>query len=459
MRGLFFSVVVLGVCEAIARAFPSPSIATIPAAVQGDSTLMTGSPWLLWELIPGKHQERGGQVRINAAGFRDQPRGPKTRPRAVALGDSSVYGFGNDDDEVFTSVLESRINADFINAAVPGYSSFQSLNLLRGRVLALNPDLLLVASLWSDNNFDEFSDANLLASYAGWEVSDWGKIRVGLEYSALFRRLDWQLRVAPTGAASRQVGWMVGGNSARSGNRRVAIGDYARNLDSFCQIMADQGGGVVYIMLANREDIEPLSAEPAWNPYREVLRGAAARCQAPLVEIAPAFVASGKSADALFIDQMHPTALGHRLMAEAVELALAAVGWPQQSLHALPSSEPPVVPEDPFEGRGTLVEAAGSRGLDIEIEVQQPTDSPAGELIVAVLSADGSGETLGSRTLSEPGATRIQVSRRPLEIRVGITRDVQGDGPTQGDPSTEFGPVVLPGDGPLVVDLAAAEWK
>lgn len=361
--GAALGAALLGGAELAARAAHAPS-PTEPAgdAVEG-SILLNGDPWLLWSLRPGDHEELGVPVRINALGLRDRDRGERARPRALALGDSSVYGFGVRDGEVFTARLEERLPADFVNAAVPGYSSYQALNLLDMRGWALEPDLLLVGTLWSDNNFDSFSDADLLATYAGWEASSARATRVLLERSALFRWLDWTIRVAPQGEWARKVGWQVGGDDPRSGLRRVPIDAYARNLEAFCARMHAQGGGVVFLLLPNREDVEPISGDPAWAPYRSVMRAVAERWDAPVVDGPRAFRASGRSADALFIDQMHPTPAGHAALAGAVEGTLRDRGWPERPLTLVePNGPPPAIP-DPFEGKGREERASNFPGL------------------------------------------------------------------------------------------------
>ncbi|GDX83592.1 hypothetical protein LBMAG42_54030 [Deltaproteobacteria bacterium] len=446
--GLGVAALLLGAAEAWFQAHPPPSVLDTPEAAGGDETLMNGNPWLLWELLPGDHLERGGHVHVNATGFRDRERGPKSRPRVVALGDSSVYGFGNDDGDVFTSRLEAQLPADFINAAVPGYSSFQALNALRGRVLALEPDVLLVATLWSDNNFDSFVDKDLLASYAGWEETPLARLRAVLSASALFRALDWELRVKPAGARARSVGWQVGGTDARTGTRRVAIADYAANLESFCHIMAARGGGVVFVLLANREDLSPVSADPAWAPYRDVMRGAATRCQSPLVDVPAAYRASGKSADALFLDLMHPTARGHSVLAEAVAATLEGAGWPEQPLRVVAPSGSPIAPIDRFEGHGTIKEAAGVRPESVALELELPPTPSA--LIVDIRDADGpTAAALGSIGVAageaSDGLVRVvlQLSRRPANVRVGLTVDGAGDGPGSGDQRQVSAPLSL----------------
>lgn len=344
------------VAEGVARTVdvPDPSAPDVEGpttTTEAGAIMLQGSPWLLWELRPGVHRELGVTVRVNDRGFRGPPRGPKTRPRALALGDSSVYGFGVEDDEVFTARLEAALPAEFVNGAVPGYSTFQSLNLMDMRGWALDPDLLIVGNLWSDNNFDTFVDRELLASYAGWEASPTRAARRALEGSALFRWLDWRLRVAPAGERARKVTWQLGGKTGRTGDRRVALGDYAANLDALADAAHARDAGVLFLLLANREDLEAPPPDPAWGPYRRAMRDAAERWGAPLVDVPAVFRASGLSSDALLVDRMHPSARGHALIAEAVAAALKARGWPETPLRLTEPDGPPRVDADPFVGK------------------------------------------------------------------------------------------------------------
>lgn len=367
LRGLAVGVGLLVCAEVLARLAPVPdgsSPLDSGVAVEG-TVLLSEDPWLLWSLRPGDHEEVGVPVHVNALGMRDRARGPKAGPRALALGDSSVYGFGVRDEEVFTARLEASFaasGAEFVNAAVPGYSTYQALNVLDMRGWTLSPDLLVVGTLWSDNNFDSFTDRELLASYAGWTASPTHTLRLGLEASALFRWLDWTLRVAPQGARARKVGWQVGGDDPRTGTRRVDIGSYTANLDAMCARMADRGGGVLFLVLPNREDVEPLSHDPAWAPYRRAMREVAARWGAAIAEAPPAFQASGRSADALFLDQMHPTPLGHEILAQVVAAALGERGWPARPLTLTEPRTPLVTPDDPFEGKGREERAGNTPG-------------------------------------------------------------------------------------------------
>lgn len=342
---------VVGGLELLGRVAPPPDPRT-PARGDEKEIMLHGNPWLLWELQPGKRVEQGRPVTVNDQGFRDPPRGPKQGPRAMVFGDSSVYGFGVADEDTFAARLEAATGAEVINAGVPGYSSFQALNLLDMRGWAFEPDLLLVADIWSDNNFDSFVDKDLLATYAGWEGSWVGVTRSLLEWSAAFRWLDYRLRVAPQAAEARKVGWQLGGNDVRTGLRRVSVNDYAANLDGFCERMQARGGGVLFVILPNREDVAPVSANPAWNLYRQVMRETAEAWGAPVADLAAAFKAAGRSADALFLDQMHPTPLGHQLAADTILAALGPAGWPEAPVTLHPRATPRPTWKDPFEGKG-----------------------------------------------------------------------------------------------------------
>ena len=211
-RKLGFSLVALlvavGLRGSVPRAAPSGGLmqgALEPTEGDAQAIYMRGSPFLLWELAPGDRQGPGGSVSINADGFRDQARGSKSGPRVLALGDSSVYGFGVGDSDVFTAKLEAAIpGTEFINGGVPGYSSTQALNLLWGRGLALESDLVLAMTLWSDNNFDTFVDADQIATYAAWRRSGVASVEAVLEHSAIYRALEYAMRKRAPGRGAME---------------------------------------------------------------------------------------------------------------------------------------------------------------------------------------------------------------------------------------------------------------
>lgn len=351
------------VAQGVLRAIsPEDRVGDGPVAQGGGDggILLHGDPRLLWRLAPGDRQEHGQPVSINPAGFRDRTRGPATGPRILALGDSSIYGFGVSDSAVFTARLEGQLGGvEVINGGVPGYSTEQALNRLSADGLALEPDLLLVGTLWSDNNFDRFVDADRLGEYRAWRSRPGARAWGVLGATATGRLLA----MARGRGETQPVGWMQDGGTA-GGRRRVPLPDYAENLARFCTVMAARGGGVVFVLLPNIEDLSAPRGLPVWAPYRDAMVRTAAACGAPLVSLPGVFAASGLAPQQLFLDQMHPTARGHGLMAGAIAGALEAAGWPEVPLRVQDPGGPVPVPSDPFEGQGEalgLVEGGPAR--------------------------------------------------------------------------------------------------
>jgi len=310
-----------------------------PPTDQPGAPYMPGNPYLLWELAPGVREERGLEVHINHLGLRGpepvQPKPPGTR-RLLVTGDSSVYGDGVPDGATFTEVAAARLGppVDAVNAGIPGYATWQTLNLLRMRGLALQPDLVVVANLWSDNNFDSFVDRDLITAYAAYREGPVASLRGLLAHSEVYRLLDWELRVRRRAEAVHKVGWMLG-RPEKVGARRVSIQDYAHNLQALVDLARVHGAEVLFVELANDEDLAgPPSQHAAWLPYRRVMEDTARRVGAPLLDVPARFRDSGLDAPALFLDHMHPTVLGHQIIGEALAELLVKAGWPAgEALH------------------------------------------------------------------------------------------------------------------------------
>ena len=65
--------------------------------------------------------------------------------RVLVLGDSFTWGFGVEQEQIFTEVIEnSRKDVEVINAGVSGYSPDQELIWLREQGMHFQPDLVLL---------------------------------------------------------------------------------------------------------------------------------------------------------------------------------------------------------------------------------------------------------------------------------------------------------------------------
>jgi hypothetical protein len=109
----------------------------------------------------------GKELRTNELGFRDRAIAPKQPGefRIAVLGDSFTVSAGVEQEAIFTSLLEKRLERTrIINLAVGGYNIVQYALVLQEVGLALQPDLVLVA-LFPDNDFtNETYDANRLVA-------------------------------------------------------------------------------------------------------------------------------------------------------------------------------------------------------------------------------------------------------------------------------------------------------
>lgn len=147
LRNLLFSaltaLLLLGGMEGVLRVLGWP-----------DPGLYAGDPASVWWLRPSLPEravpfpERGTTfgVRTSAAGFR----GPEPEPGAwLALGDSTTFGWGVEEDEAWPARLAALRGGPVTNGGVPGYSTAQGLARLDA-ALALRPSHVLLAYLVRD---------------------------------------------------------------------------------------------------------------------------------------------------------------------------------------------------------------------------------------------------------------------------------------------------------------------
>ncbi len=113
-----------------------------------------------WELIPGAKGigVQGEVIEINARGFRDIERPlekPAGKQRIAILGDSFTFGMAVNIDDTYVSQLEQLLKPDYsgievLNFGVIGYTTWQYLDLLERKVMAYQPDLIVVGIFLDD---------------------------------------------------------------------------------------------------------------------------------------------------------------------------------------------------------------------------------------------------------------------------------------------------------------------
>ncbi len=94
----------------------------------------------------------------NSRGFRDVERSVEKPPgttRILCCGDSFTWGWGIEQDEIYTTVLEQRyadagVAVEVLNAGVGGYSTDQLLLYLRDEGFSYSPDFVVYQAAWND---------------------------------------------------------------------------------------------------------------------------------------------------------------------------------------------------------------------------------------------------------------------------------------------------------------------
>ncbi len=250
---------------------------------------------------------------LNAEGFRygDVPRAkPAGTWRAFTLGDSQTYGAGAASDETYTWIAEQLLrertgrggDLQLINTGISGYGSLQALRLIEHKLLAWEPDLLIVDC----RTYDQPKDGLLPPvgpSRAAMEGVLW--------HSRLYYTLRfWLERWRPT--TGRHMQHQPG--QIDETERKAGFGNH-ENLKA----------------LAAREGVDLMFVDyPVWDQRHDRIV-----CQAPPEElpagvpVARACVAlqqDGRSPSTLFIDPNHLEAPGNEVFGAALADAIQGAG-------------------------------------------------------------------------------------------------------------------------------------
>ena len=328
---LVFFVVMSGL-EGVARQ-AAPSVPTWQNA-DNDGVIMTGHDTRLWGMGTGRRQNGTGWANINENGLRGAipvvPR-PSDVQRILVLGDSTWFGHGVNDDETTPAILQKMLvaqgmNVEVVNGAIPGYSTEQSRLVLDELGWDMQPTLLLICNLWSDNNVDGFRDADLLRTNRVFRNNP-------LAHSALFQLMAGYVDRARGGEGARIITWTKSSTWPEDKSRRVPLQDYATNLDWMVREAKERGIGAAFVAPTNRGLVDNEFEHGAgWDPYFEAQRQVAEWHQLPLVIANDALQANATTTDDDFVDLMHPSPAGHDAIGSMIAAALTEAGWPTKPL-------------------------------------------------------------------------------------------------------------------------------
>jgi len=142
---------------------PSPG----SAATLGQIIRRSANPRIVYELRPRLDVTfAGGRLTTTDGGYRgrdaESPK-PVDVYRIVGIGDSYMFGQGVSDEETYLAQLAqpdlgllSGRSAQTVNLAVPGFNTVMEVARLRERIAALDPDLILIEIVGNDLDLPNF---------------------------------------------------------------------------------------------------------------------------------------------------------------------------------------------------------------------------------------------------------------------------------------------------------------
>jgi len=148
--------------------------------------------------VPGDYDV---QISTNSAGMRGQREYPLDRipgrRRVLMLGDSFTFGYGVNDDEVVSAVLEDLLNArapgsaEVINLAVSGFGQSEELVTWESRAKAYRPDTVVL--FYFDNDIGNNAVSGLYRVGADGEL-----VRTGASFLPGSKLQERMFAFAPT---------------------------------------------------------------------------------------------------------------------------------------------------------------------------------------------------------------------------------------------------------------------
>ena len=258
------------------------------------SSLYAGDPGYDWrvrpnlslEAVPHLEEGRTFSVQTNDRGFRDAAI-PTSGPWVLALGCSTTFGWGVEQKEVWTEVLESKLGVPVVNAGIPGHSSQQGKGVA-AELLSLGPDAVIL----------------------GWGLRDGQHTVVpdAVRRPATFPRNTRLFRLLAGMLANEQKG----------DQPRVSEAQFRQNLREVASLAASHDAQVLLLDMTERSDTPS---------HAQVLRS----LQLPLL------VPTLSDADHFSTDRIHLNVRGNQSLAEQLKPAIERLLNPRA---AAPPLEP-----------------------------------------------------------------------------------------------------------------------
>lgn len=294
------------------------------------------------------------KVRINSMGFRGPEVTGEDRKkfRVVSLGDSCTFGYGEEEEFIYTAVLEKILSQKrstrVYNLGVTDFTSYQGLLWFREIADVLKPDVVTIAFCHNDGRdiiergplwtLPMKPDKEILGK--GDEYGVEGKIKFyWMKYfiltfknsatmSWVTRKLKTKILFAAPGAAPAKAG------AQRVNIQRVSLPDFAENLKHLIAEARKRGAKPILITICYRDEYVNMAIEVAREQNVPIITSKELFQSDPgQLRLNPEYAKLLESVEARFgadnivrlggklyftNDFLHPNPVGHRLIAEAL---------------------------------------------------------------------------------------------------------------------------------------------
>ncbi len=307
---------------------------------------------LFWSLKPDMHAIwQDTRISINHFGTRGaeieskQPR----ELRILSLGESTTFGSKVNDEETYSAQLEALLQGIYpdrrvtvINAAVPAYSSFQSLTFLEQRGFALEPDVVLFYHEVNDYLPTSLRDSSnneigiVKTDRQLYESRTQGLHRALMDWSGVYRWLSYAVanskvrkfdrpdadnplpaiglpgyalpsRLATTGESSEAAT-----HNDKALGRRVSENERRANLERLAELCKERRVGLLVLHPSYRDSTR----------HECLLTRVALERGIALLDVFPALHPTDAPAAPVFRDAWHPGPEGHAAIAQFVAVFL-----------------------------------------------------------------------------------------------------------------------------------------
>lgn len=290
----------------------------------GGKVFVAPDPDLIWKLAPCP----GPAPCTNKKGLRDGPYRPNAPVKILLLGDSVAWGEGVPElDKIFARLLEKELAtrfpgtlAEVINAAVPGYSTFQEARYLALKGGDFQPDMVLLCFCLNDvtERYRTLAPYGGAARFMGIDTRTAARGLFGwlLEHSRAFYALNTLVQGLARSREDLRVARMAEENwppaLVKAWEQTLAELDGVRSTAAEMEIPFFLAVAPYRFQAARPEEARrPQDLLRAWGEERGV----------PVIDLLPAFAGSS-GRDELFLDENHFSPAGHRLAASELCRAL-----------------------------------------------------------------------------------------------------------------------------------------